>query len=157
MDLDVLLCDHAQVAEGKLFVSGAGIDRMGVPAGSPPPYVANFAVGGVVRVPWTATNSEHTLTFRFVSVDGQNPRKTDGLDPGPAGISGEMRFNVGRPPQLADGQEQMVPFGFNFQGLALMEAGRYELVLALDGAGVRQLGFTITVEPPTGYMARPTS
>lgn len=151
MDLDVMLCDHAQVAGGKLFIAGANIDRMGLPAGTPPPYVLNFAAAGIVRVPWTATNTEHTLSFKLVTEDGQNPTLPDGVNPGPDGIRGELRFNVGRPPQLAGGEEQMVPFAFNFQGLPMAVAGRYVLEFAIDDTELRRLPLTVVVEPAPGF------
>ena len=113
-----MLCDHAQVEGGKLFISGSSIDRMDVPAGMPAPFVANFGVAGLVRVPWTATNSEHVLNFRFITEDGQPPPLPEGAQVGEDGIGGEMRFNVGRPPQATSGQEQLMPFAFNFQGAA---------------------------------------
>lgn len=155
MDLDAMLCDHAEVAGGKLFISGAAIDRMDLPAQMPPPFVANFAVAGLVRVPWTATNSEHALKFQFLTEDGENPPLPEGAETGPEGIGGEMRFNVGRPPHATSGQEQLVPFAFNFQGLPLMTVGRYVVVLSLDGTEVRRLVFAVSQEQTTGYRGRP--
>lgn len=152
MELDVMLCDHAEVAGNKLFISGANIDRMALPAGTPPPYVINFAAAGIVRVPWQATNAEHTLGFRFVTEDEQPPQLAEGVPLGPDGIAGVMRFNVGRPPQLASGDEQMVPFAFNLQGLPLATPGRFVLAFSLDGDPVRNLTFTISMEPSmTGF------
>lgn len=149
MELDVMLCDHAQVAGGKLFISGANIDRMAAPAGTPAPYVLNFAAAGIVRVPWQATNAEHTLSFRFVTQDGQPPQLAEGLATGSDGIGGVMRFNLGRPPQLASGDEQMLPFAFNLQGLPLATPGRFVLVFSLDGDPVRNLPFTFALETTT--------
>jgi len=146
-----MLCDHAQVSGNKLFISGANIDRMQLPAGSPSPYVANFAAAGLVRVPWTATNVEHTLSFHMLTEDGTAPRLPEGTAVPTDGIGGEMHFNVGRPPQLAGGDDQMVPFAFNFQGLPLVEAGRYVIVFELDGSPERRLNFTVAVDPPSGY------
>jgi len=149
MDLDAMLCDHAEVAGGKLFISGAAIDRMDVPPGAPPPFLANFAVAGLVSVPWTATNSEHGLQFRFVTEDGRDPALPEGAGVPPNGIGGEMRFNVGRPAIATAGQEQLVPFAFNFQGLPLMQTGRYVVALSLDGTEVRRLGFAVSQQPQT--------
>ena len=149
MDLDVMLCDHAQVVANKLFISGANIDRMSVPAGTRPPYLLNFAAAGIVRVPWEATNVEHTLSFNFVTQDGQPPQMAEGVAIGPEGIAMQMRFNVGRPPQMAIGDEQMVPFAFNLQGLPLGAPGRFVLAFSLDETPVRNLTFTLTVEPTT--------
>lgn len=157
MDLDVMLCDHAQVAGNKLFISGANIDRMAVPAGTPPPYIINFAAAGIVRVPWQATNAEHSLGFRFVTQDEQPPQLAEGVALGPEGIAGDLRFNVGRPPQLMSGDEQMVPFAFNLQGLPLATPGRFVLAFSLDGTPVRNLTFTITVEPSTTGGFGPTA
>jgi len=151
MVVESMLCDHAQVVEGKLFISGGGIDRMVLPAGTQPPYVANFAVAGLVRVPWTATNAEHVLRFRFVTEDGGVPELPEGAAAGPEGITGEMRFNVGRPPQATSGEEQMVPFAFSFQGLPLVRAGRYVMMLSVDDLEVGQSAFTVVV--PAGQHA----
>jgi hypothetical protein len=151
MELDVMLCDHAQVAGGKLFITGANIERMQLPAGTPPPYVVTFAAAGMVRVPWTATNSPHVLGFKLLTEDGEVPTMGPGVDVGADGIGGEMNFNVGRPPQLASGDEQMVPFAFNFQGLPLGTAGRYGLKFSLDGTEQRTLTFTVAVEPSAGF------
>ena len=146
MELDALLCDHAEVAEGKLFINGGGIERMDVPAQVPPPYMATFAVAGTVSVPWTSTNTEHALRFRFITEDGNNPELPHGVI-GPEGIHGEMRFNVGRPPQATSGQEQLVPFAFNFQGLPLMLLGRYLIELSVDGTVLRSLVFQVSQQP----------
>jgi hypothetical protein len=155
MELDVMLCDHAQVAGGKLFISGANIDRMSVPASTPPPYVINFAAAGIVRVPWQATNAEHTLSFRFVTEDGQPPQLAEGIEIGPDGLVMEMRFNIGRPPQLASGDEQGVPFAFNLQGVPLATPGRFALAFELDRTPVRNLTFTMAVEPTTTGFPQP--
>lgn len=151
MDLDIMLCDHAQVAGEKLFIAGANIDRMSFPPGSQPPYVANFAAAGIVRVPWTATNSEHVLSFKLLTEDGHDPVMAPGVELGPNGLGGEMRFNVGRPPHLASGEEQMVPFAFNFQGLPLGAPGHHVLSFSLDGTEMRRLHFSVIVQPSVGY------
>jgi len=151
MELDVMLCDHAQVASGKLFISGAGIDHIQIPAGTSTPYVITFATAGLVRVPWTATNTEHAVTFKLLTEDGQNPPLPEGAVSGPQGIGGEIKFNVGRPPQMASGDSQMVPFAFNFQGLPLMTAGRYVLAFSLDGNEERRLTFTVVLQPSAGF------
>ena len=146
MELDVMLCDHAQVAANKLFISGANIDRMSVPAGTPPPYLLNFAAAGIVRVPWQATNEEHTLSFNIVTQDGKPPQMAEGIAIGPEGIGVQMKFNVGRPPQMTSGDEQLVPFAFQL-ALPLGAPGRFVLQFSLDGTSVRNLTFTMAVEP----------
>ena len=151
MDMDAMLCDHAQVFQGKLFISGAGIDLFTLPAGAQPPYQVTFSVGGIIRVPWTATNAEHLLAFRMITEDGRAPLIA-GPVPGEgveATLGGEMRFNVGRPPQLASGDEQLVPFSFTINALPLMEGGRLALAFELDGTEVRRLKVTVVVPSVT--------
>lgn len=152
MQIDVMLCDFAEVAGDKLFISGANIDRMFFAPGAPAPYLVNFSAAGIVRVPWTATNQEHTLTFQLKTEDGGVPELPEGAEVGPGGIGGEMRFNVGRPPTIGNGEEQLVPFAFNFQGLPLMKVGRYVLEFALDSNPERNLTFTVQEQnQATGY------
>lgn len=146
MQIDVMLCDHAQVSGDKLFISGANIDRMGFAAGAPAPYLVTFAAAGVVRVPWTETNVEHTLSFQLRTQDGGIPQLPANSGVGPDGIGGDMRFSVGRPPTMAHGDEQQVPFAFVFQGLPLMVVGRYVVAFALDGDEVRNLTFTVETQ-----------
>jgi hypothetical protein len=151
VDVDVLLCDHAQVSGEKLFIAGANIDRVGFPAGSPAPYVINLAVAGVVHVPWTQTNAEHALVILLVTEDGHTPSLPEGIPVGPQGVGGEIRFNVGRPPQLTGGEEQIVPFAFNFQGLPLMQGGRYNVSVSIDGTEMRRVPFTLFIEPQRNF------
>lgn len=147
MELDVMLCDYAQVAGDKLFISGANIDRLKIPAGTPAPYGISFSAAGLVHIPWTATNAEHTLSFVFVTEDGTIPELPPGMPVPDQGIGGEMRFNVGRPPQLTGGEEQNIPFAFNLQGVPLMKGGRYSIVFSLDGTEARSIAFTVLIEP----------
>lgn len=152
MRMNVLLCDHAQVAGNKLFISGANIDRMLFPPNSQAPYFLNFAAAGVVHVPWTATNAEHILSFKLETEDGQEPPLPPDIQNQKAGVGGQMVFNLGRPPQLASGEEQMLPFAFNFQGLPLMRSGRYVLIFLVDGSEMSRLTFTLIVEPSPGFQ-----
>lgn len=149
MEVHALLCDHAQVA-GKLFISGANINRFNFAAGSAAPYGLTFAVAGVVHVPWTATNADHTLAFRLLTQDAEVPALGGGAEAPVDGIGGEMTFNVGRPPGM-NAEEQLVPFAFNFAGLPLAETGQYNVTLTLDGAEVQRLLFTVAVEPSTTF------
>lgn len=147
MELNAFICDHAQVAGGKLFISGAAINIFGVRAGEPPPYVTSFSLAGAVQVPWTATNQEHRLTFRVVTEDERVPRLAGDAELPAEGIGGEMLFNIGRPPGLPGGEEQLVPFAFQLGGVPFMEAGRYVVVFSLDRSDATRLPFRIMIQP----------
>jgi len=151
MEIDALLCDYAQVAGGKLFISGANIDRSFFQAGAVAPYMPTFAVAGVVHVPWTETNKEHKLNFDLIDADGAPIRIPVEMDPASPAVKGEMPFNVGRPPILESGDEQMVPFAFNFQGLPISKLGKFSIRLSIDGQERKSMNFTLVVEPSRGY------
>ena len=53
-----MLCDHAQVANGKLFINGGGISRFFGP-GLPP----GTSIALLLLVPWEQTNAPIQLEF----------------------------------------------------------------------------------------------
>lgn len=153
MNLDVLLCDHAQISGDKLFISGANIDRMVFPGDATAPYVLNFTVAGLVTVPWTATDQEHTMTFSVLTEDGKIPRLPAQAPAGPEGVGGMFTFSAGRGPNLASGDSQSIPFVFAFPGLPLMEGGRYVIIFAINGKEARRIPFTVSVPANPGFSA----
>lgn len=150
MEIDALLCDHAQVAGQKLFISGANINVFNIPPTAPGPFPISFALAGVVRVPWTATNHEHKLRFTLLDEDGKSPELAEGAQTPPEGIVGQLLFNVGRSPLLPTGDEQLVPFAFQFGTLPLAKIGKYSIDLELDGTPVRNLSFRL-LRPPAAF------
>ena len=107
----MLLCDRAQVAEGKLYVLGGGWNL--AQAGMPVPV----EVAVLVAVPWTATNEKHGFGLSLVDDDGQPVEINDNT----IQIAGE--FEVGRPPGIKPGtalNQQMV---FKFGMFALPPGG----------------------------------
>jgi hypothetical protein len=120
MDVTMLLCDHAQVAEGKLYVLGGGWNA----AESPDtPFPAALAV--VIAVPWTATNEKHELVVKLIDDDGTQVTAMDN----PVTVAGE--FEVGRPPGIKAGSALNQVFVFKFPGL-LLAAGGYVFELAIN-------------------------
>lgn len=144
MHVDAMLCDHAEVADGKLFMNGAAINLLWV--GAQPPHVVNFGVAVVVHVPYTETNQPHRIRVRIVDEDGEPvvPWTLEGGPPaGPVEIAGE--FNVGRPPVLAPGESQALPFAFQLAALPMPRLGLHSVVLEIDGVEARRLPFRVLV------------
>ncbi len=73
MKVTLLLCDAAQVAEGKLYCMGAGWTQTG-------PGPTTMALGIIVYVPWDRTNAALQLVLELREADGTVVRL-----PGPAG------------------------------------------------------------------------
>ena len=139
MQIDLLLCDHAQVSGDKLFVSGAGVDRMIVSTGSGAPLSVSFAVAGVVTLSPADAGSDHVVRFRVLAADGQNPSLA-GSDDRVGSVGGDLRLEAGDSPAQED---QLVSFAFSFQAVPLTELGRYSVVAEVDGVEARRLGFAV--------------
>jgi len=90
-------------------------------------------------VPWTATPELS---------DGAGGSRT----PAEA-VGGAIQFNIGGPPTLGSGREQLVPFAFNFEALPFAAAGRYIVKLMLNGEPVRDVAFTVHVEQTATFRA----
>ncbi len=132
-----MLCDHAQVADGKLFISGGGISRVRGP-GLPP----GTSIAILMLVPWESTNSPITLDLRLLTQDGQPVRDPEGAE-----IGVQARTEVGRPPGIEPGVPIDLPVTFHVGGMGL-SAGRYTWQLSVNGETRQawQLSFTVINE-----------
>ena len=113
----LLLCDWAEVVGGKLYAQG--IAWAAISADKP----QQFAVASLVHVPYDETNKKHSATIKLLTDDG------DGF-PSDQPIVAGMQFEVGRPPGLTHGSEQLVPLAVKIAGLTLPTGGyRFELYI----------------------------
>jgi hypothetical protein len=146
MEINALLCDHAESAEGKLFVNGGGVNMIYVQP--QPPYVISIFVAVVVHVPYTATNQEHRVTVTLLDEDSNSvsPWAPEGAPAQPP-VEAITSFNVGRPPGLPPGETQTVPLAFGLQGLPLNRLGTYVFQIEVDGSVERQLNARVLVDP----------
>jgi Family of unknown function (DUF6941) len=119
----MMLADHAQVADGKLFISGGGWS-----ACEPGPTPCAVAV--IFHVPWQETNEKVPFSLRLVDEDGHGimqPGAQDGL---PVQVNGH--FEARRPAGMTPGSEINVPMSFNIV-LQLEPSICYSWVLDVDG------------------------
>lgn len=129
----LLLADHAEALNGKLYAMGAGwtdFNRPPRPAEAPPP-VSHFGIAVSVLVPWTETNRRHRLAMRLESEDG---------DPTLATVDTE--FEVGRPPGLRPGADQRAVFAINAD-IQFPQPGGYRVVTEM-GEQVKTAAFTVS-------------
>jgi len=125
MRTTMMLADYAQIADGKLFISGGGWSTCG-PGPTPCAVVALF------HVPWQETDEKISFTLRLIDEDGRGvtqPGATDGM---PVQVNGA--FEARRQPGMTPGAEINVPMAFNIV-LHLPPGGRYSWVLDADGPG----------------------
>src|ERR1700750_1333206 len=122
MRVTMMLASHAQVADGKLFISGGGWSVCG-----PGPVACGVAV--LFHIPWQHTNEKIAFTLKLLDEDGSAV-----TPPGPREARPGAQFERGRPAGLAPGTEINVPVAFNTV-LQLSAGGRYTWVLEIDGQG----------------------
>jgi hypothetical protein len=147
MQIDAVLCNHAEAVNNLLYISGGGISGTLMPPGTSPPYIVNIGIGIVVSVPWNLSNQQHEVEIQLVTEDGQPVLVP--LAPGsdqPVQI--RLAFNVGRPPTITIGDDQQVCLAANMPGLPFAALGKYEFIVRTDGNNERRLPFR--VQPMTG-------
>jgi hypothetical protein len=147
MEIDAFLADSVTVAEGKLYAQGAGWNV--VHTAFLPVRHDRIGIGAIVRVPYTATNQKHTLAIYLTGSSNNDPLPLADAPPSVETPDGKIRrlggqFNVGRPPTVQPGDEQLVPVGINMDGLEFDEADSYQFVIELDGTKVKELRFRVS-------------
>ena len=142
LEVDAFLADSVVAAEGKLYALGVGWNTINVP--SVPFQHPRIGIGVLVRVPYTATNQQHTLDITLENGDGGVVPLGDRPDGTGKVERFSIDFNVGRPPTLAPGDEQVIPFALQIDSLLLQELGPYRFVFDVDGALVRRLLFRVS-------------
>ena len=140
MRATMLLADHAQVAEGKLYINGGGWNVIG-PAPTP------FAIALYVEVPWDQTNTKHSLLLELLDADGHPvvpPESEDAI---------RIEFpplEVGRPAGVKPGTPLGVSYAVNFGPLPLEPNGHYVWQLTIDGQQSDEWRLTFSTRPVTG-------
>lgn len=122
MDAIILLCDHAEAINGKLYVMGGGWTVC-------PPGPRQMAIAVRVMVPWSDANTTHTLSLLLQDESGN----TLELGVPPKKVMQEGTFEVGRPPGVPAGSEIDFTVVFGFAGLALEPDRGYRWQLEING------------------------
>ncbi|MFP5224649.1 MAG: DUF6941 family protein [Actinomycetota bacterium] len=129
-ELTVLLCDYAQVSDGKLFIAGGGWSING-PGG----FTHGLAMK--LEVPWTEANRTHTLSCDLLDPDGKPVVVGDPPDR----IRFETSFQVGRPVGIQEGSPLDFPLAVNLGPIHLPAGERFEWSVSVDGALLGRAGF----------------
>jgi hypothetical protein len=134
MEIDFLiLSDHAEAVNGKLYLMGGGWDRRAV-ADFRLPQAFSVSVG--VLIPWSQTNRSIPLTISLTDADGQ-----------PIAPPFQSQIVVGRPVNATPGQKLRYMLTINFQ-MVLPKPGAYVVEAALLDAASRRVTFYADSVPP---------
>jgi hypothetical protein len=118
----LLLADSAQVADGKLYVLGGGLNEIG-------PGAQPLAIAMLIEVPWDRTDIRHDWRFELLDEDGTPVL----YDDQPIQVTGQ--FEVTRPDGLAPGTPLNVPMAINFAALPVAPGTGYVWRLSVDDTG----------------------
>jgi hypothetical protein len=120
----MLLCDAAQVADGKLYVLGGGWSLIG-------PDPTPTAIALKIDVEWIEADRTHHWELFLVDEDGQSvvAETPEGVQP----IEVRGDFEVSRPDEIRIGSPIDVALALNFGPLPLRAGARYTWKLAIDG------------------------
>ena len=150
-DMDAMLCDSAVAVDGKLYLQGAGWENLNTAA--LPFRVPRIGIAMVLRVPYTQTNKNHSLSIKMIGEDSDKPIPL-GL-PVPDGQGGmhapavvNAQFAVGRPPTLMRGESQAISLALNLDQMVFTEAGSYSFHFEIAGEEIKRLHFRVLT--PTG-------
>lgn len=119
MNAHILLCDHAVVENGKLYINGGGISQM---RGSSPP---SFWVAALIQIPWDRSGASTAFRFDLVDADGHAVLANDR----PVEFSGQVE--LGRRRDLPPGIPLDFPLAFPVT--LDLPSGRYTWRLTIDG------------------------
>ena len=135
-----MLVDHAEVADGKLFINGGGWNITG-PAPTP------YGIAMHLEVPWDQTNAKHTLLLELLTTDGEAVTVTtpDGEE---QPVRWETQFEVGRPVGVKPGTPLGIPLAVNFpQAPPVAPGGQYVWTLTIDGHADEDWRLTFSTRP----------
>lgn len=135
-----LLADSVQVANGKLFILGGGWARLTVDA---LPVNRAFELAIRIVVPWNETNRKLSFEMQMADEDGKSL------------LEQVVRadISVGRPVQLKEGTDQVVPLTLRLPNVKLEREGRYAFTLAHGGDEVARTAFDLVLKTPTAARA----
>ena len=140
MNVTMLLCDAAQVADGKLYILGGGWSVIG-------PDPVPSAVALKIDVDWHEAERAHHWELFLEDADGR-PVMVDTPDGSqPVEVRGE--FSVNQPPGIPAGSPIDVALAVNLGPIPLSPGTRFVWRLVIDGESLpgASLGFTTRPRP----------
>lgn len=143
-----MVCDFAQVHQGKLFVSGAAIGILATPSVTPPHPVSAY-IAGIVTVPWDQTDREHQIVVAVDTADGERVHLVPGSSSGPQAGAFIADFTVSRSELMRPGDDSLIPFAFGIQA-AVPHLGAHVALVDVDGVEAARLRFRIAAAKPGG-------
>jgi hypothetical protein len=148
IEVDAFLCDSVEGVGQKLYAIGIAWNTILAPQF--PARHSRIGVGMIIRVPYTATNQVHTFRVSIVNEDGGKVSLGDAVPGIPEPfleddrfVNIESSFNVGRPPDLQPGDEQVVPLAVQLDQIEFPAQGLYAVTVHVDDTEMAHLPFRL--------------
>lgn len=135
MDATLMLADHAEALNGKLYINGGGWTNLWAPD-----MPVNFSLAIILHVPWDQANTKHDLLIELLDGNG------DRFEFNGQSVVIPQQFEVGRPPGTKPGSSLDTPISWTFNGLQLPADG-YEFKLSIDGEPIASRPFVVAARP----------
>jgi hypothetical protein len=133
--VDAFLADAVTAVAGKLYALGAGWNRI-VVAGLPATH-DRIGIGLLVHLAGTSERRQHRFAIRLETPDG-SPLVLGAGSAGPiTAIEGEFS---------AQGGDATIPVAMQLDRLPFQVAGRYAVVVSIDGEDRKTLGFHVLLQ-----------
>jgi hypothetical protein len=140
----MLLCDSAQVADGKLYILGGGWSITG-------PMPVPSAVAVKLLVDWHELSQAHHWELFLEDADGGPVMIETPEGAQPIEMRGD--FSVAQPTGVPEGSPVDVPMAVNLGPLQLVPSSRYSWRFVVDGESLPGASVSFTTraaeEPPT--------
>ncbi|MEW6553567.1 MAG: hypothetical protein AB1384_04700 [Actinomycetota bacterium] len=131
LEIMVMLCDAAEVVEGKFFILGGGWDICNA-------LINHMGLAVDIKVGWTETNQDHRFELELQTEDGEKVMVGEPSSP----VIVEGNFNAGRPPNVPPGSPISVKQALNFTNLKLEPGKRYRWEIRIDGSPEAHVSFS---------------
>jgi len=134
----MLLCDAAQVADGKLYILGGGWSVTG-------PMPVPSAVAIKVEVDWHEVSRPHHWELFLEDADGRAVMIDTPEGSQPVEVRGD--FSVGQPVGVPEGSPVDVPMAVNLGPLPLQPSSRYTWRFVVDGESLPGAAVAFATRP----------
>src|SRR3954452_24255572 len=143
ISVQAFLAESVAVADGRLFVQGAGWVHLQVP--QLPGHPGRVGIGVLLSVPLTRADERIPLGVRLEGPHGEPvplaDYESDML------VAAELEGSLVAEPAPPDSplDFQVVPLAFNLDGLRLESEGEYALIVEVDGEVASLVPFAVSV------------
>jgi hypothetical protein len=138
MRVTMMLCDAAQVADGKLYILGGGWSVTG-------PDPTPSAIALKIEVGWNEAEVTHHWELFLVDADGREVTVETPEGRQPIEIRGD--FETGRPVGIPEGSPVDVPLAINLGPIPLPAGTRLMWRLVIDGETREDWAIGFTTRP----------